>query len=1165
MKSKTIILFISVVLVLIFVRIQILDQGFIHIAIWVISLFLISYLKKYIFRNSSKNNIDDLMLSKKKEGFILKRLRSQALERSNITLKISNENLKYIKTRNWRLHKEGDKNETHNGSLSEVLDAVKSTQKSNFIVFGESGVGKTFAVFDYMQKRIETDPDFAPLFISLSDWNGKKSLSQWTINKASKMYHLEKKKIAIGLKRGIIFPIYDGLDRVKDVSMLPLFEELMAMTSSISIGIVMKTETYKKLKIEFIDKDEQWESPYNLFELKSLKPQQVESILKDKNEYQKLEIFRSNPKFKYVSRYPLFLNLMMGIDSKFIKNNLGTDQLSHKQFFEQIWRWHELKMVDDSSALSSRKKAKIKIWLRKIAKNSETFFIEELQPSFLDFRWSKILYYLVSRLLGALLVCGAAGLFLAGMFDFWDAAIIGGIVTAFIDLIKIYFNNSYTSVESYLKTKGYKRIPPVANILKRTIPLIFVLGIYYGFTTPRSQESGGEMLFGGLFSITEAIVGILIGILLSLFFGVRSNWQQSYYDIRPVERIIGSLKNYFISGFAGGLLLGVIVVPVFYIFNFFTNDESSINEWLDQQLYVQDKYLFAGFAGFFLGYLFFGLFGFLQGDKVILKRKEKLALRKRTPITKSFINALKASLIFSLVTGAILGSYIGFTEMEMRSVFKALITSVGFGILAFAWFGGLDAICHWSLRGILAIEKGTQFLNKSFLHRLSEIGFIRPVGSGHEFIHPSLRDYYKHNSVSRDTKKRMYSIPVILVFIILTPVALKLVTRFQNESHWQNEYGFNTTIDSRYVHHYKGSKHTFIVKNIEDNLDKVIRVKTSGKIKLGSFVGIVSSTGTKSGFLGMRLGDTWNRTGLKHLNHGALVLRKNKENWVSFPENDIIGFGESTSYMDFTVKNGDVFEAIINDKEWENNSGILNMTFENVNKQEKLPKIVAHRGGASLAEENSIKAIENAIQLGVDIIEIDIRITKDGQLVLMHDKSINRTTNGKGYVKKMTLAEIKKQQLKNGDPIPTLEEVLNLVSSHNIKLLIEVKTGKNYDELLESLVNMINIKKMEEQVQIFSFNKSFCEDLKGRFPEFTVGVFVVGPFNFRDLPTVDAIGAEYHSLLVFKKWHEKLKTRYNSVYAWNVNSRKSMQRLTDNGIDAIITDDPIKLKNTLFQ
>lgn len=92
--------------------------------------------------------------------------------------------------------------------------------------------------------------------------------------------------------------------------------------------------------------------------------------------------------------------------------------------------------------------------------------------------------------------------------------------------------------------------------------------------------------------------------------------------------------------------------------------------------------------------------------------------------------------------------------------------------------------------------------------------------------------------------------------------------------------------------------------------------------------------------------------------------------------------------------------------------------------------VVAHRGNWRSAPENSIAAIDSAIQMGVDIVEIDIQKTKDGQLILMHDERVDRTTNGKGLIKDYTLAEIRKLKLKDKDgkltehTVPTLEETL---------------------------------------------------------------------------------------------------------------------------------------------
>ncbi len=98
--------------------------------------------------------------------------------------------------------------------------------------------------------------------------------------------------------------------------------------------------------------------------------------------------------------------------------------------------------------------------------------------------------------------------------------------------------------------------------------------------------------------------------------------------------------------------------------------------------------------------------------------------------------------------------------------------------------------------------------------------------------------------------------------------------------------------------------------------------------------------------------------------------------------------------------------------------------------------VVAHRGNWSIAPENSVAAIDSAIQMKVDIVEIDIRKTKDGQLVLMHDDTVDRTTNGTGKVKDKTLTEIKQLRLKDKDgrltehTVPTLEEALLAAKGH---------------------------------------------------------------------------------------------------------------------------------------
>lgn len=140
------------------------------------------------------------------------------------------------------------------------------------------------------------------------------------------------------------------------------------------------------------------------------------------------------------------------------------------------------------------------------------------------------------------------------------------------------------------------------------------------------------------------------------------------------------------------------------------------------------------------------------------------------------------------------------------------------------------------------------------------------------------------------------------------------------------------------------------------------------------------------------------------------------------------------------------------------------------------PVIVAHRGGASLGMENSLSCIEKGIAAGADMIEIDLHLTADGHIVVCHDRSVNRTTNGKGKIANMTLDEIQQLRLldKDGNPsnetLPTLEQTLELCKDR-CRMLIEIKKKKDeyvgIEALADSLVKQYG---MQEQVVFQSFN-----------------------------------------------------------------------------------------------
>lgn len=139
-------------------------------------------------------------------------------------------------------------------------------------------------------------------------------------------------------------------------------------------------------------------------------------------------------------------------------------------------------------------------------------------------------------------------------------------------------------------------------------------------------------------------------------------------------------------------------------------------------------------------------------------------------------------------------------------------------------------------------------------------------------------------------------------------------------------------------------------------------------------------------------------------------------------------------------------------------------------------KLIAHRGYSDLYPENTMLAFKEAINKGFDGIETDVHKTKDGYLVLCHDEKINRTSDGKGYIKDMTYQELLKYNFNNkmdviNQKIPLLEELLDLCKDKNIILDIELKTDKiKYPNLESEVYDMIKDKGMLSHVIFSSFN-----------------------------------------------------------------------------------------------
>jgi len=228
---------------------------------------------------------------------------------------------------------------------------------------------------------------------------------------------------------------------------------------------------------------------------------------------------------------------------------------------------------------------------------------------------------------------------------------------------------------------------------------------------------------------------------------------------------------------------------------------------------------------------------------------------------------------------------------------------------------------------------------------------------------------------------------------------------------------------------------------------------------------------------------------------------------------------------------------------------------------------IAHRGFSSQTLENSIKAFKKAANSGVDMVEFDVHETKDGHIVVMHDETLDRTTYGKGRIKDFELEEIRKFRTKDGELIPTIQEVIKILKN-KCGLNIEVK-DKN---LTNKILDIIKKEKIENKVMLSSFHSNVVRFIKEREPKIKTAWLVAETkrkiqilYTLRFfLPffvtrkakkmKVDAVGLHY--TLITNKIVKELHKNSIQVGAWTVNTKEEFNRLENLGVDAIISDYP---------
>ncbi len=233
--------------------------------------------------------------------------------------------------------------------------------------------------------------------------------------------------------------------------------------------------------------------------------------------------------------------------------------------------------------------------------------------------------------------------------------------------------------------------------------------------------------------------------------------------------------------------------------------------------------------------------------------------------------------------------------------------------------------------------------------------------------------------------------------------------------------------------------------------------------------------------------------------------------------------------------------------------------------------VTGHRGAAGHAPENTLASIRKALEMGADRIEIDVQQSKDGVVVILHDKTLKRTTNGKGYVRNKTFAELSAlvalaefaASFPN-EKIPTLEEALILING-KAKFVIEIKDGNAYyPDIEQHIVALIHQYKAEKWCIVHSFNDAALAKVHEIDANIVLHKLFVAGLG-RDLKKWDYVQEfSVNEHFATKKIIAKVHKLGKKINVWTVNDKAKMESLIKMGVDGIITNFPdiaLQIKN----
>ena len=232
------------------------------------------------------------------------------------------------------------------------------------------------------------------------------------------------------------------------------------------------------------------------------------------------------------------------------------------------------------------------------------------------------------------------------------------------------------------------------------------------------------------------------------------------------------------------------------------------------------------------------------------------------------------------------------------------------------------------------------------------------------------------------------------------------------------------------------------------------------------------------------------------------------------------------------------------------------------------PLIFAHRGASAHAPENTLTAFKKALEDGAPAVEFDVKLTADGEVVVLHDQTVDRTTNGRGDLRSFRLTQLKELDAGSwfdlkfrGEMIPTLDEVFETLGSQ-LFLNIELTNYRTpNDGLVNKVAERVVSHSLQKNILFSSFNPANLLLAKELLPDTPCGLLIQELWRGRKVRRTNFREEGYQAVHPFfmdinPKWIKRAHASGTRVHVWTVNNRWIMRLLVGWGVDGIFTDDP---------